>query len=325
MLAELINHLTRMGHDVKIVMPSFGLVEYTILANIIRVPNSVPKASDFPVSDILVSNYYTTVPEVEAASRAGKGKHVRLSLCYEPTFLPENNVSFRSYHLTPHVFVLSKWQQDIILLNHGIKGSIIPVGVSSAFKPLGIRKGNGLNISAVMRKTEDGYSSHREQDFLVDQLYQVKVANPSVKINFITPPNEFHTSDSLQKLKLAPWVNFYTPADDIELNYHLNQTDIFVNSSTYDSASLPSLEAMKTGAAVVTTYAGGNTDYGKHGVNCLMSYRYEEKLSKQVTELIQNQTLRNRIAAAGMQEAQKWTWERSSRLFHQALLKLLSS
>jgi glycosyltransferase involved in cell wall biosynthesis len=323
MLAELVNHLVRKGHDVKIVMPTYGVVEYDVNAPILRIKNPVAQARDLPASDILVSNFYTTVPGVCEASQAGKGKHVRLSLCYEPSFLSDNHISFPTYHATSNLFVLSKWQQNIISLNHGIKSEIIPIGVSSQFKPLSIRGKGPIQISAIMRKPEGGYAWHREQDYLIQQLNAVKLANPTVKINLITPPNEFSTSRNLQLLQKANWLNFLTPHNDVVLNHHLNEADIFVNSSTYDSASLPSLEAMRTGAAVVTTYSGGNMDYCKNGVNCLMSYRYENKLAKDINRLIHNPALRKRLAEAGTQESLKWTWERSTQLFEKALLKLM--
>ncbi|PMS08522.1 hypothetical protein, partial [Trinickia caryophylli] len=127
---------------------------------LIRTPHPVLRETDFPAADIIISNFYTTVPVAQEASRRGKGIHIRLSLCYEPLFLPENEVSFPSYHITGNLIVLSRWQQELIALNHGITGKIVPVGISSSFYNMNIRHklGGPLNITAILRKVEHGYS-----------------------------------------------------------------------------------------------------------------------------------------------------------------------
>lgn len=67
-----------------------------------------------------------------------------------------------------------------------------------------------MNITAILRKVENGFSWHREQDYLVSQLDTVKQNLPHVNINFISPPDEFYTSDSLQALKASGKYRFYT-------------------------------------------------------------------------------------------------------------------
>jgi len=324
MLAEVANGLVTRGHQVTILMPQNGVIEYPLKAKVVRTNDQYSiKPSDYPVGDMIVSNFYTTVPAAQEASSNGKGKHVRLSLCYEPTFLPDNHITFPSYHITPHLIVLSKSQQQLIFYNHGISGHIVPVGISSEFRNLGIRKeGAPLQISAIVRMPEGGYSWHREQQYLLNQLNFVKNQFPHVQINLFSPPTEMANSLFLQKLRDSKQYRHLTPADDKEMNYHYNETDIFVNSSTYDSASLPGLEAMKCGAALVTTYAGGNADYARHEENCLMSYRYQNRLAQDVIRLIKDAQLRKRLASAGEKEAAKWTWQKSVQMFENVLMKI---
>ncbi len=333
MLAEIINGLVQRGHDVTVLMPAQGKVDYPINARLVRTNYAVEDGrltpfltSNYPKSDVIISNYYLTVPSVHAASQHGKGLHVRLSLCYEPTFLPDNHVSFPTYYLTQNLIVLSQIQQQLIYLNHGIKGHIVPVGISSAFKNLHKRNANSpLQISAIVRKPEGGFSWHREQDYLISQMERVKTKHPDAIINLISPPDEFYDSPTLQSLKATNKYRFFTPANDEELCYHYNHTDIFVNSSIYDSASIPGLEAMKCGAALVTTYNGGNLDYCRHGENSLMSYRFENRLGDDILRLIQDKSLRSRLAQSGEKEAAKWTWERSVIIFEQAIKTIIQN
>jgi glycosyltransferase involved in cell wall biosynthesis len=327
MLAEITNGLVERGHDVTILMPPKGKIDYPIKARLIYSQNEYfVEESDFPKSDVIISNYYLTVPSAHKASQNGKGLHVRFSLCYEPTFLPDNHISFPSYYLTKHLIVLSKAQQELIYLEHGIKGHIVPVGISSTFKNMNIRDSNSpLQISAIVRKPEGGFSWHREQEYLISQLEMVKSKYPDVIINLFSPPDEFYDSPVLKDLKNLNKYKFFTPANDKELCYHYNHTDIFVNSSIYDSASIPGLEAMKCGAAIVTTYNGGNIDYCRHEENGLMSYRYENRLGQDIIRLIENKNLRIRLAQSGEKEAEKWTWKRSASLFEKAIQEMMKS
>lgn len=324
MLAEITNGLVIKGHDVTILMPPQGVVDYPINAKLIRTKKDTIEESDYPKSDVIISNFYTLVHSAQAASQQGKGLHVRLSLCYEPTFLPDNHITFPTYYVTPNLIVLSKSQQQLIYLDHGIHGHIVPVGISSTFKNMHIReKSSPLQISAIIRKAEGSMSWHREQDYLFSQLEMVKKKHPNVIINLFTPPDEFYSSPSLIALRETNTFRCFTPADDTELCYHYNHTDIFVNSSIYDSASIPGLEAMKCGAALVTTYNGGNLDYCRHEENALMSYRYQNRLGLDILRLIDDPSLRTRLVQSGEKEAAKWTWERSVDAFEQAIQKMM--
>jgi len=325
MLVELTNGLTVMGHQVTILMPIDGIISYDVRSTLVRSSHMNLLEQDFPPGDVIVSNYYTTVPVSQAASESGKGLHVRLSLCYEPPFLPDSENSFPSYHITEHLIVLSHWQQDLIQLNHGITGRIVPIGISSSFKNMNIRESlqEPLNITAILRKAERGFSWHREQDYLIQQLDFVKAQCPYVNINFISPPNEFNTSDVLQNMRASGKYRFFTPGSDEELCYHYNSADIFVSSSIFDTGSLPGLEAMRCGAALVCVYSGGNMEYVRHERNCLLSYRYENRLGYDVIRLIRDQDLRTKLATIGEKYSRKWTWEQSVKRFEQAITDFL--
>ncbi|MCF6136895.1 glycosyltransferase family 4 protein [Pseudalkalibacillus berkeleyi] len=320
MLVELANGLSRKGHDVSFLMPPNGVIEYPVNVNVIRTAGHIIRATDIPKSDVIVSNFYTLTNTCQEASLSGKGTHVRISLCYEPVFLPDHEASFKSYHVSKNLVVLSDWQQQLVKLNHGIEGKIVPVGVSNLFKNLGIRRSTKrVQVSGILRIPEGGYSWHREQEYLIEAFTALKRKYPSVIFNIITPPSELRSSVTLRKIHANRLFNSMTPNDDQQLNQFFNNTDIFVSASTYDTASLPGLEAMKCGAALATVYSGGNMDYCRHEENCLLSYRHENRLIQHVSSLIDNPGLRNKLAIAGEQEAIKWTWARSVNHFENAL------
>lgn len=326
MLAELANHMAQMGHEVVILMPANGIVEYELACPVLFSAGPALSEDDFPFGDCIVSNYYTTVPVAQRASDQGKGVHVRLALCYEPAFLPDNNLSYSSYSITRNLLVLSRWQQEIVRLNHGIKGRIVPVGVNEEFRNMNMRlaEGRRLVVSAIMRKPEGGFSGHREQEHLLQQLNLVKQACPEVLLYLITPPGEYASSPILQSLLADERYLVRTPSNDIELSYHYNESDIFVSSSTYDTGSLPGLEAMRCGAALVTLYSGGNLEYGVHGHNCMMSYRFENRLAEDIITLVRHKDMREELARKGESDSRGYTWARSAEIFHEELLYILS-
>lgn len=325
MLAEMANRLADMGHEVTVVIPQHGTVEYPMRCPVVFRSSSVLTEHDLPAGDVIVSNYYSTVFPAQRASEQGKGLHVRLALCYEPAFLPDNVTSFASYHVTPRLFVLSRWQQELVRLNHGVNGRIVPVGVNPDFYNQHIRgqTGTGPIVSTIIRRPEGGFSAHRGQEYLLEQLAFVKANLPGTVLRLICPPGEMAVSEGLQSLLRDPRFEIRTPANDYELCYHYNETDIFVSASTYDAGSLPGLEAMRCGAALVTLYAGGNMEYCVHEGNCLMSYRYENRLAGDIIRLIVNPQLRQQLAAKGEDDSWQYTWERSARIFADGLREML--
>ncbi|WP_257349093.1 glycosyltransferase family 4 protein [Pseudalkalibacillus decolorationis] len=324
MLVELANGLKQRGHDITIVMSSHGIVEFPLNVKIIRTKTQDITVNDIPDSDVIVSTYYSLIQVCEQASLAGKGIHVRISLCYEPVFLPNQEVSFKSYHISKNLIVLSAWQKQVIKLNHGIDGETVPVGISGAFHNMGLRNGKALRVSGILRIPEGGYSWHRDQEYLTQTLNAIKHKYPDVVISLITHPNELKHSPTLRSVHSNQNFESLHPADDTMLNHYLNITDIFISTSTFDTGSLPGLEAMKCGAAVTTIYSGGNADYCRHNHNCLLSYRYENKLFEHISFLIDNPEHRYRIAKEGEKEAAKWTWEKSVDAFESAIKKFIA-
>lgn len=153
-------------------MPVDGVISYDVRSTIIPTTHMTLQEQDYPSDDVIVSNFHTTVPPPQAARNQGKGN---------------SSLSFPSYHVTEHLIVLSHWQQELIRLNHGITGKIVPIDISSSFKNLNIR-------------------------------------------------------------------------------YSLQES-------------------------------GGNMEYARHEKNCLLSYRYENRLGEDVIRLIRDPNLRNKLAA----------------------------
>jgi len=94
-----------------------------------------------------------------------------------------------------------------------------------------------------------------------------------------------------------------------EIGDSLRQSDIYVCASLYESFCLPVLEAMSSGAAVVTTDNGGVRDFVKDGVNALIIDKNNiADMVEKVAKLINDTKLRQNIAAAALETAQTFDW-----------------
>lgn len=109
---------------------------------------------------------------------------------------------------------------------------------------------------------------------------------------------------------LPAWVNHYQRPSDSQLCQLYNQTAIFVVPSHYEGWGLPGAESMACGAALVSTDNGGVRAYAEHQTTAILcSPKAPEEIAKSVQMLLDNEGLRQRIARAGYEHIQSFTWE----------------
>lgn len=99
-------------------------------------------------------------------------------------------------------------------------------------------------------------------------------------------------------------------------------SDIALCPSWYESFPLPPLEAMASGTAVVTTDYG-TEDYAFHEKNALViGTRQIAQMVEAVCRLIEDEQLRDRLAIAGREIAEKFTWDRAVERRERILLNI---
>ncbi|MHB9143836.1 MAG: glycosyltransferase [Symbiobacteriia bacterium] len=86
--------------------------------------------------------------------------------------------------------------------------------------------------------------------------------------------------------------------------------DVFVSGSRYESFSLPPLEAMASGTAVVAVANAGLLTYAEAGRNCLLTPAADPRaLAEAVLHLAEDTSLRARLVRAGLETAGRYGWE----------------
>jgi glycosyltransferase involved in cell wall biosynthesis len=113
--------------------------------------------------------------------------------------------------------------------------------------------------------------------------------------------------------KVHEWVEFNNNKSDAQLRGLYNDTHVFVLPSWIEGFSLPPMEAMACGCAVVTTDAGGFSDYLKDGENALItSIKNPEALAQSVCRLIEDGHERRSVAERGQEFVKRFTWENAT-------------
>jgi len=149
------------------------------------------------------------------------------------------------------------------------------------------------------------HNEHRKKGSALarDTLEIVREAHPDVALrSFGTQRPEWELPD---------WLDFEVLPDTETLVDDLyGNSRVFVCASEVEGFGLTSLEAMATGAALVTTANGGSEDYADHERTALVADAHEpEVLAELVGRLLDDEAECAALADAGMAKASEFTWK----------------
>lgn len=115
---------------------------------------------------------------------------------------------------------------------------------------------------------------------------------------------------------LPEWITYYRRPDRELHNKILNESSIFVGTSYREGWGLTIGEAMICGCAVACTDNGGYRVMAQPGQTALVSAPGDaEGLAANIRALIEDDSLRLRLAANGMRFIRQFTWDKSYRQF----------
>ena len=308
---HLANALVDKGHDIEVVMPEKGAQVWPLRAKLRRVKELTP--SSIPSADFIIPNFYLTV---RPAWESQKGRVVRLSLGYEPLWVPDSVTAKQTYLIGAPIMSISQWHRKILLQETGLESTVISGGVdTSVFHPYPKQSEQTgcKNIFYIMRDPASGYTWKGGTDFFKALTCLKNQVNFQLTVSM--PESALFTSPVPCRIM--------TTATDQELARVYAEADLFVYTSYFEAFGLPPLEAMACGTAVVTTDCGGNRDYVRSGENCLVVPPSDiERLSAAIYYLLTNDAERQRIAATGHLFSQAWSWQRTADQVEAFLLSL---
>lgn len=111
---------------------------------------------------------------------------------------------------------------------------------------------------------------------------------------------------------IPDWVSYVQKPSQTELRRLYNEAAVFVGPSWAEGWPLPPAEAAQCGAALCLTDIGGHREYAVPDQTALLSpARNPGALSRNILRLVRDPSLRVRIAAAGNDYIQRFTWDRA--------------
>src|SRR5262249_34102758 len=91
-----------------------------------------------------------------------------------------------------------------------------------------------------------------------------------------------------------------------------NSCAVFLHPSWIEGWPLPPAEALACGCALVAAANLGVKDYAEHGTTALLTeIKNPEALAQSLVEVLNNFSLRQRLAEAGHRKINEFTWERA--------------
>ncbi len=146
----------------------------------------------------------------------------------------------------------------------------------------------------------------------IKSLSTVKRNYPNIKLTIAGSGDQKSNLEALVKaLELNNHVVFTGRLTPEQIAQLYQEADIMLNPTTVDNMPNSVLEALACGLPVVTTNVGGIPYIIKDYETALfVDVNDHEQMAKKIIELIENPSLRNQLKDNGIQEVQKYTWQK---------------
>jgi glycosyltransferase involved in cell wall biosynthesis len=265
-----------------------------------------------PDGDIIFATAWQTVRPVLEYSR-DKGEKCYLIQHYE-TWMGEKELVDATWRSSLHKIVVSKWLCDVGKdlgsdgLTHISNG--IDLNHYRLIQPIARNRRVAMMFSKVPFKgTADG----------IKALEIARAKHPDLKAIFF--------GSSIFRRGIPSWVEYHSnPPQDFIVNEIYNNSSIFLCPSVSEGFALPPAEAAACGCAVVSTDCGGVRDFIENGVTGLLSAPQDpEALAANLCLLLENESLRVKLATAANRSISRLDWERSTDLMEQFFKRVASS
>jgi glycosyltransferase involved in cell wall biosynthesis len=134
------------------------------------------------------------------------------------------------------------------------------------------------------------------------------------RVREVVPDLEVVFFGALRRSAAVPdWVTYVERPVGLALAKLYNSSSIFVSPSWSEGWALPAAEALACGCALVSADSGGVRDYTVDGVSALIAPpKDSDALAEHVLRLLADDQLRRRIAHAGQERIQRFSWQSST-------------
>ncbi len=305
-LVETANALAARGHEVELCPLRVLTQMYPVRCKLTPIP--VLSREYIPYGDIVLPNFYTTF---RPAYSAWPAQTVRLSLGFEPYWVPDPKEALWTYRQGVPILSISRWLDEQIRKHAGQRSTVVNPGVDlTVFHPgpklKTFRTDKPKVIMYIARDPGAGYQLKGFHDFVASLQILKNWYPDSFVVNLVCPEKKLGVPGIPHQV--------YSPASDAEMAQLYREADMFVSSSWFEGYSLPPLEAMACGTPVATTNSGGVLDYCTHLQNgYIVPPRNPVLLAEGMHAVLTNGTLYNKLVIGGLQTAKRFSKDRFER------------
>jgi len=297
---EHVNRLIGRGHNVYVVS-SDGQPEWFDLKTEV-IPCSGEMSAYIPPSDVVVATFFNHARDALAAKEAVGYYLVQGDEFFfgdDPGVLNWKRLSDQSYRLPLRLLSVSACVSRRLKEQYGRESVKIGNGVDvDLFYP------RARKVRSIPRILVVGNEKLKFKG--IDDIYRAlkNLRSEGVEFELVrVSQTEFVNTD-------IPCEVIVRPTQEV-LAQTYSDCDILVSGSHYESFSLPPLEAMACGTAVVTTDNEGVREYAVHGENALLvPVRDVNAMAGAIRQLIECPELRQRLVRRGRETALERSWDR---------------
>lgn len=265
---------------------------------------AIPNVNDRYIreADILFSTWWATALEVEKLSLLKGIKH-NLIQGYEVflTYWPE--LVHESYKTHANHIVIASYLQPILKQYNDKIPAIITNAIDhhQFFVSSPITERNRKKI--ILLYSEENVKG---LEYSLAALKKVYLRFPDIEVTF------FCAKDTPPKNLPFKFDFYHMPSNLADL---YNEAAIFVSASIHEGWGLPAMEAMACGCACVCTSIEGHLDFMEDKKNTLLvPPKNIEALTQSIVKLIEDNSLRHRIAYDAQESIKAFNWAKSAKL-----------
>ncbi|SRR6266702_1302939 len=331
---EYANHLSRNGHELTVVHPSSLRIDasrWDRARSAIRYSQrqrdySYRPDSWFPVDssvrllwvksladeyipdgDVVIATAWQTA-EWAALYSKSKGRKFYLLQHLEMWFGMDDR-ALATWRLPLKKLAISKWlmsiaesmAEDSLYLPNGLDFQKFNLSTPTEHR----------RASDIMMLYHVGYNKGSSDGLKALEIVRKQI--PELRVTLFGTPK--------RPARLPKWIQYYRCPQQDHLRELYNANAIFVAPSWTEGWGLPASEALMCGAALSATDIGGHQEFAVHNETALLSpARDPDSLAENIHRLIRDDSLRIRLALAGHDYIQQFTWARSVQILEDALL-----
>ncbi len=308
-IVQLARELLLAGHEVKFVTEAHENVpeRLNLWAQPLIYRDRLHLVEEFPESDVVVATFWVTAHRYMRRLRERYPDIVSVYFIqdYESWFYPEDDWMHRrnaihSYLTTERHIVKSRWLAEMVD-QHGPRCEIVPLGLDlGVFYPRDVAPSERPRVLSVAAPGPEGYRRGFPQT--IEIFERIHRARPDAELVFYGAEAE-----RMPEMPF-PYTNAGRIYDQNKVAALISSADVLVDASRWQGFGRPGLEAMACGTTPVLTSLGGLTEYARDGENCVLVEPGDmDAAVAAILRLIDDTALRERLAAAGLATAQRFS------------------